>query len=160
PQLIFEGRFGPIVSVLMPPEKAPALAELPIVSTVRFPYSGAPESLPLIDVANRNREALTASGLGRLHSLGYRGKDTRAARAAGQFPGMRLAVLGGVFRGWEALVKAKHLPATTRVLDLTRQRNTSIEPDPYPKDDLTLGHGTQCALAAALAAPQADLLLI
>jgi hypothetical protein len=160
PQLIVEGRYGPIVSVVVPPEKAPALAELPIVSTVRFPYSGAPESLPLIDVANRNREALNASGLSRLHSLGHRGKDARATRVAGELPGVRLAVVGGDFRGWDAMVKAKQLPASTRVLDLTRQHNTSIEPDPYPNDGQTLGHSTQCAMAAALAAPQADLLLI
>lgn len=148
PQLIVEGRYGQIVSAVVSPDKTPALAESPIVSTIRLPRSGAPLPQPNVDGKKRNSEALNATGLTRLHALGYRGK------------GVRAAVIAGDFRGWEALVKSKQLPATTRVLDLTRQRNTAIEPEPYPADGPPLGYGAECAAALALAAPQVDLLLI
>lgn len=148
PQLVIEGRFGPIVTAMVAPEKAPALAESPIVSTVRLPRSGTPLVRPTVEAKGRNRDVLADSGMTRLHSLGHRGK------------GVRVGVISGDFRGWEEMVKDKQLPAGTRLLDLTVQRVATIEPEPYPKDDIKLGDGTQAAMALALAAPQADLLLI
>jgi hypothetical protein len=148
PQLIVEGRYGPIVTAVVAPDKTPALAASPLVSTIRLPRSGAPILIPPVDAKGRNREALSASGLARLHRLGHQGK------------GVRIGVIAGDFRGWEALVKSKQLPAATRLLDLTIQRNSSIDPEPYPDDGQLVGHGAQCAQAVALAAPQADLLLI
>ncbi len=148
PQLVIEGRFGPIVTAMVAPEKASALAESPIVSTVRLPRSGSPLIRPNIDAKGRNRDVLADSGMARLHALGHRGQ------------GVRVGIIAGDFRGWEEKVKDKQLPVGTRLLDLTRQRTATIEPEPYPKDEVKLGDGTQAALAVALAAPQADLLLI
>ena len=148
PQLVIEGRLGSLVTGKMPPDKAPGLAESAIVSAIRLARLGTALPLPPVNAKGRDAEALKASGIARLHDLGQRGK------------GVRTAVIAGDFRGWEALVKAKQLPATTRVLDLTRQRVPEIEPEPYGDDKKELGHGTECARALALAAPQADLLLI
>src|SRR5262249_41523874 len=129
-------------------EKAPALAESPIVSTVRLPTSGAPGPRPTIDAKGRNRDAVADSGMARLHSLGHRGQ------------GVRVGLIAGDFRGWGGMGKAKQLPPGTKMLDLTRQRATTIEPEDYPKDEIQLGAGTQAAMALALAAPQGNLLLI
>jgi hypothetical protein len=148
PQLIVEGRYGQIVTAVVAPEKVPPLTESPLVSTIRLPRSGAPLPQPNIDGKKRTGQALDAAGLPRLHALGYKGN------------GVRAAVIAGDFRGWETLVKNKKLPAATRVLDLTRARNSTIEPEPYPDDGRPLGYGAECAAALALAAPDADLLLI
>src|SRR5205814_1342770 len=57
PGLVVEGRLGPIVTVLVAPASLAALAELPLVSTVRLPRAALPEavtapdaSLPLIRI--------------------------------------------------------------------------------------------------------------
>jgi hypothetical protein len=146
--LVIEGRLGPIVTVLSAANKAPELAASPLVSTVRLPRSGAPAPMPGVAAKDRNREVLAASGVARFHAAGQKGK------------GVRVAVISGDFRGWETAVKNKQLPATTRVVDLTRQRNSNLEPDAYPDDGEMQGQGTQAAQALALAAPEADLVLL
>jgi hypothetical protein len=148
PQLVIEGRYGPVVTGVMPAGKAADLAASPLVVGVRLPRSGVPVIPPNADAKDRNRQALAAAGLARLHGLGHKGK------------GVRVGVIGGDFRGWEEMVKAKRLPATTRLLDLTVQRTSTFDPEAYPKDEAKIGHGTQCAMALGLAAPEADLLLI
>lgn len=148
PTLVIEGRLGPIVTVLTAANKAPDLAASPLVSTVRLPRSGAPSPMPTVAAKDRNREVLAASGLARFHAAGQKGK------------GVRVAVISGDFRGWETAVKNKQLPGTTRVVDLTRQRNSNLEPDAYPDDGEMQGQGTQAAQALALAAPEADLVLL
>lgn len=147
PQLIIEGRLGPIVSGRMPPGKASDLAQLDIVSTIRLPTSGAPLLRPAVDAKDMNPTALGASGVARLHALGHKGK------------GVRLGVIGGDFRGWEEFL-GKGLPKGTKLVDLTMERNSDIEPEPYPEDGQKVGAGTRAALAAAVAAPEADLVLI
>jgi len=147
PQLLVEGHAGPYVGVLLPLSKVPAVAALPQVSLIRLPKPGTPLVLPASDVLGGNAAALKASGLADLHARGPRGK------------GVRLAVISGDFRGWEAFV-GKGLPKNTRLVDLTRERNASLEPEPYVEGEVKQGYGTQCALAAALAAPLADLTLV
>jgi hypothetical protein len=155
PGLVVEGHVGPLVSVYMPPAQArpraddmgrwTGLTALPIVSAVRLPVSGEPREVAPAAKMSAD-EVLRSNGLDRLHKAGYRGR------------GVLLAVIDGDFRGWQGLVGGK-LPARTRLLDLTAERNPNLLPDAVPAE-AGLGHGTQIALAAAVAAPEADLLLI
>jgi hypothetical protein len=147
PELAIEGRLGPLVTVTAPPAQMPALAAQPQVSTIRLPRSAQPRMIPVPANPGGAQEALHATGLDRLHALGRRGK------------GFRIAIIDGDFRGWEGLV-GKELPAGTQYLDLTAERNRTLLPDPFPGDPQGRGHGTQCAAAAALAAPEARLVLI
>jgi hypothetical protein len=145
--LVIEGRLGPVVSVLAAPEQAAGLAALPAVATVRLPRPAVrpvpqPEDKPL-----DTRELLQTTGLERIRQFGYRGR------------GVRLAVVDSDFRGWEQFV-GKELPATTRLVDVTAERSRDVLPDPFPGDPQGIGQGTQAALAAAVAAPEATLTLI
>ena len=72
---------------------------------------------------------------------------------------MRLALIDTDFRGWDRLVKEGRLNGKTRLVDLTAERNRDLTPAPSGSKD-QLGHGAHCALAAALAAPDAELTLI
>jgi hypothetical protein len=146
PQIKVVGRAGPVVTVRGPFEAANALAKLPLVSVVRLPVSGVPLLLTA-EGKNLNSDALAATGLARLHQLGYRGK------------GVRVAVIAGDFRGYEALV-GKQLPASTKLLDLTATRSASLEPELPDDKSAEASNGTQYATAVALAAPDAELLLI
>jgi hypothetical protein len=145
--LVIEGRVGSLVTVVARPDHATLLARLPSVSVVRLPQlaQGAIQSGGAL---GDNQAALRASSLDRLHALGHRGR------------GIRVAVVDGDFRGWSTAQAAKQLPASTRYVDLTSERNQNLEPDPFPGDPKTLGRGTRCALAVALAAPEAELTLV
>jgi hypothetical protein len=147
PDIAIEGRLGPLVSVNGPAKQALALAASPEVSTVRLPRSGEPRVLVPAGVKADARPALHAAGLDKLHGIGHRGR------------GLRLAIVDGDFRGWQALV-GKGLPKGTTYLDVTAERNRSLFPDETPGDANVLGVGTRCALAAAVAAPEADLILL
>jgi hypothetical protein len=130
PTLIIEGRLGPVVSVLVPSDRAGALADLPIVSGVRLPrladsYAGA-------------------SGLDQLPKLNR---------------GARIAVISGDFTGYAGMVKAGRLPAGTRLVDMTAQRSPDILPDP-PAKGADMADGTRLALAVAKAAPNAGIVLV
>ena len=145
PDLVVQGRLGPVVTVWTAPSQAPALAALPTVSTVRLPRSGQPRTIGALEKLDA-AAALRATGLDRLHKAKFKGK------------GVRVAIIDGDFGGWQALV-GKTLPRGTRLIDLTAERNANLNPDPAPAGD-AVGHGTAMALAAALAAPEADLVLI
>lgn len=147
PESLVEGHLGPLVTLLARANQAPALASLPQVATVRLPRSGVPQVLPTPDVQASNREMLRACGLDRLHQLGSRGQ------------GVRVAVLDSDFRGYQQFVGTQ-LPRAVRLVDLTAERRSDLTPEPIPGEPGTIGHGTQCALALALAAPEADLTLI
>jgi hypothetical protein len=143
PDIAIEGLLGTLVTATVRADLAPALAALPEVVGLRLPRLAQTASIrPGLD----QKEALKASDIDRLSAKGYRGK------------GNRVAVLAADFAGWEALV-GKGLPAGTRVVDLTRERNINLEPDPYPAGPGP-GQGTLFARAVAAAAPEADLVLI
>jgi hypothetical protein len=146
PNLAIEGRVGPLVTVSGPVNAALALAALPSVSTVRLPRSAQPRLLS--DGKDDPKDVLSASGLENLHKLGHKGAK------------IKLAIIDGDFRGWQALVADKKLPVGTRLVDLTAQRNNDLLPDPMPANDKSLGHGARAALAAATAAPNVELTLI
>src|SRR5262249_40168841 len=103
---------------------------------------------PSVPVAGDNAKALERSGLQKLHGQGFKGR------------GVRIGIIDSDFRGHDALVRAGKLPKTTRPGDLTAAVKPDFYPDPQPGDDKVLGHGAHCALAAALAAPEAELTLI
>ncbi len=153
PDIVIEGRVGPLVSALVPAGKVRArpdgpggLAPLPIVSTIRLPRSGQPRPIGPIGEKVDTAQALRDSGLVRLHQAGYKGR------------GVLVAIIDGDFRGWEGLV-GKGLPAGTHLFDLTAERNDNLKPD-APPAGAGLGHGTEVARTAALAAPEADLVLV
>ncbi|HMF12922.1 MAG TPA: hypothetical protein VKE94_11470, partial [Gemmataceae bacterium] len=143
PGLVVEGQLGALVSILVPADRASALAELPIVSAIRLPRAARLQSVP----AGAGRDTIEALGLNRLHSMGHRGR------------GVRIAIIDGDFQGYADLVKSKRLPAGTRLIDLTAERNPDLTPDAFPTAT-GLGHGTRSALAAAQSAPEAEIVLI
>jgi hypothetical protein len=147
PGIVIEGRLGSIVTIVGSPKMASSLSALPIVSAIRLPPPAMSSLRSSPITAANNQELLRASGIDRLHAQGKRGQ------------GVRVAVIDGDFRGFEKL-KGKGLPATTRYVDFTAERNPTIVPDPFPGDPQGIGQGTQLAQAVALAAPEASLTLI
>jgi len=158
PGLIVEGRLGPLVTVIANPTQAPTLAAVPDVIGVRLPRLPQP-GRPVSDQPNppgrtdagltentRWQPLLDASGAARLQALGRTGRGTR------------LAVVDSDFRGWEALV-GKGLPADTRLVDFTAERNVHLRPDPFPPGNGP-GPGTRRALTIARLAPEIRLTLI
>jgi hypothetical protein len=139
PELVIEGRVGPLVTVVGPVTLGKALAASPAVSTVRLPVSGEPRLTENVE------EKLDAK---LLQTLGRKSKK------------LRLAILDGDFAGWEGLDADKRLPAGTRMVDLTGARNSDLQPDPPVGDAKSLGLGARRALAAAAAAPEAQITLI
>ena len=135
--ILVEGRIGPVVTVLAPAGTIRTLAALPEVATVRPPRSATRQP---VFTAPGLASAVAATGLDRLHGLGYRGR------------GVRVAVIDADFAGLAA-----HFPKTP-VVDLTAARNPSLLPDPTPPVELS--RGTRLALAVRLAAPDAEIVPI
>lgn len=145
--LLVEGRMGTIVTVLASPKAAAALANLPFVTSVRLPRPALASLRQGQEGKADNAAILKASGLEQLHQQGQKGR------------GVRVAVIDSDFRGYQQFL-GKQLPIRTRLFDFTAERNYSLEPDPIPGEPQGIGHGTQCALALALAAPEGDLTLV
>lgn len=146
PGLTVEGRLGPLVTVVVNPAQAPALAALPLVVGVRLPRQPQHPRASLPADQTRWQPLLDASGAARLQAMGRTGRGTR------------LAVVDSDFRGWEALV-GKGLPRDTRLIDFTAERNVDLLPDPFPAGDGP-GPGTRRALTIARLAPEINLTLI
>jgi hypothetical protein len=135
--------------VVARPDQVPALAKLRQVAGVRLPRAARPQVQAPAGGNEDPRAALRASGLERLHQLGHRGKGTR------------VAIIDGDFQGYQQMIKRGQLPAGTRCLDLTAERNRDLTPDPFPTTGKeALGHGTRCALALTRAAPEAEIVLV
>jgi hypothetical protein len=146
PGLVIEGRLGPVVTVVINPKRARALAELPVVSVVRLPRPALMSLIPPWNGPDENQQAIRASGLERLHGMGFRGR------------GIRVAVVDSDFQGYERLKTA--FADRLHLVDFTAARNRSLEPDPFPTAPPDVGSGTQAGLVLALVAPDADLTLI
>src|SRR5262249_52050976 len=110
----------------------------------RLPVSGQPgppPAPPVSDPGGAGRsEVFRLMRLDRLHALGVRGQ------------GVRVAVLAGDFAGYPNYL-GRGLPAGTRFVDLTAERNREIQPDPMGQG---VGDGVRCALAVAAAARGAE----
>lgn len=149
PGIFIEGQTGQTITAQASRGFIKALSEMPEISALRLTRTAQVDADPAVTTpGGDNAKALALSGLENLHKRGARGK------------GVRLAIIDTDFRGWEKMVKDKKLPAATRLVDLTAERSLDLLPAPYPANGDRLGHGTQCALAAALAAPEAELVLI
>ncbi len=148
PDFLIDGRLGQMVEGTAPANQVPNLAGLLEVSAVRLPRPPRVQVDRALKIAADNDRALRQSGLQDAHKRGFRGQ------------GVRLAIVDTDFRGWEALVKDKKLPANTRLIDLTRVHNRNLRPTPYAGAATSVGHGVPCAEAAALAAPAAELTLV
>jgi hypothetical protein len=134
--------------VILDFDQIKAVAKLPFVSAVRLPQPALVHADPEMAFKGDNALALQKSGLEAYHKKGQKGK------------GLRLAVIDSDFRSWQEALDAGKLPKGTFLIDLTRERNAGLVPDPTPGDPDQLGHGTQCAIAAALAAPDATIILV
>jgi hypothetical protein len=148
PTFFIEGHLGQFVTGRIEVRHIINLANLPAVSTIRSPQPARVGVDPALKIKGDNLRALRQSGLFDYHRIGYRGK------------GVRLAIIDHDFRGYEEMIQARRLPPKTRLVDLTTEKNKLLYPDPPEGDPKQLGHGTLCALAAALAAPEAELVLI
>ncbi|MFL5341765.1 MAG: hypothetical protein ACJ8F7_16595 [Gemmataceae bacterium] len=144
PGATVEGQFGTVITVVAPVPRVPDLARSPAVLAVRLPRSGESPLRPLTEAP---ADFLKNMRLNVLHRLGYRGQD------------VKIVVVAGDFGGWKKVV-GNQLPAKTKLVDYTTQRNPDLLPDPMPSDDVGFGPGTVCALAVHAAAPDAELVLV
>jgi hypothetical protein len=148
PGFLVEGQLGQFVTGLVSIGQIKTLASLQNVSVVRLPRLTRVDADPALKQPGDNAKVLAQSGVAELHKLGARGQ------------GVALGIIDTDFRGWQELVKAGKLPATTRLVDLTAERDRDLVPAPYPGEPDQPGHGTLCAQAAAVAAPAAQIVLI
>src|SRR5581483_8224964 len=148
PSLVVEGYLGNTVTAIVKVREIADLAALPQLSVIRMTMPPRLGVDPAIKVPADNARVLEQSGLTLLHKKGFRGQ------------GVRLAIVDTDFRGWEKMVREKRLPGRTRLVDLTAAYHPDVRPAPYAGDVEPIGHGTHCALAAALAAPEVELTLV
>ncbi len=148
PGFFVEGQLGNYVTGLIRLDQVKTLASSSIVSFIRLPRAPSVDVDGAVKVKGDNAKALEQAGLKKLHADGQKGR------------GVRIGIIDRDFRGWDKLVKEKKLPAQTRLVDLTTEADLEIYPRPYTGDKDAFGHGTLCAQAAALAAPEAELVLI
>jgi hypothetical protein len=154
PGVLIEGRLGSLVTILASPkETAPALAAREEVVNLRLPRTARKAASGPRGSVPEKWEPIRASGLARLHALGFRGQGTR------------IALVADDFHGWEKLKNRKEgkllLPDPVLV-DLTAERRRDLLPEPFPSTgkDVALGHGTRLAATILKAAPEAELTLI
>jgi hypothetical protein len=147
PGVRVEGRLGEILTLRARPDQAASLAQLPGVLTVRLPRPAGTGALPPLGPALTPQEAV--------HALGFDGLRSRRQPFGRK---VRLAIIGADFRGYESLV-GKGLPEQTRYIDMTAECEPEIEPAGYGADSAS-GSSTPAALAAALAAPDAEITLV
>ncbi len=147
PGLVIEGRLGTMLTVKVSLKSLMTLAQVPVVSGIREPRPAISQWAQTSQSRGDNVEAFRRIGLDALHTQGHRGR------------GIRAAVVDNDFRGWEQARNEKALP-NVRYVDLTAERNSSLQPDAFPEHNVLIGAGTQRALALALAAPEAEITLI
>lgn len=147
PGFHWEGSLGNTITGIGPAGQVKSLAALPEITAIRLARPPQVDMDPGLAPIGDPKKALALTGLPPLHEKGKRGQ------------GVRLALIDTDFRGWDRLVKQGRLNGKTRLVDLTAERSRDLSPAPVANQD-HLGHGAQCALAAALAAPEAELHLI
>lgn len=164
-EMFVEGRLGAIYTVKLDrAREVLRLAALPQVTAIRLPRAARPSVTPpppvrgeeepkeKVSLSSVNRifqggDALRETGLDRLHAIQKRGVGTRVVLIDTDFTGYK-NYLG------------KGLPSKTKLIDLTAERQPSLLPEPTFTPEGQMGHGTHCALAVALAAPDAELTLV
>jgi hypothetical protein len=162
-----EGRLGNVVTAMLPAgERVLRVAALGGVASVRLPRVASiqvPEAAKVDPKKEQPKEKvqsrtiLQAQAVASLNVLKETKLDQLHARGK-RGAGIRVAIFDTDFSGYEKYV-GKELPKTTHFVDLTAERNSEIEPEPIPPHP-GIGHGTHCALAVRLAAPEADIVLV
>ncbi len=163
PTLFIESQLGAYVIGLISPEDVRSLAGAAMVSGIRLARPARVDIDPAVVPKGDNARALRQTRLGGLQTLDrvfLKPLNSLLPQPSLQGRGVRIAVLGNDFRGYEELIKAGRLPARTSFVDLTTERNPEIYPEPVGGDGKELGHGALCAAATALAAPDADIVLV
>ncbi|VTS06154.1 S8/S53 family peptidase [Tuwongella immobilis] len=152
PSYAIEGQVGPVVTIFLP--NAALLSELAGIDEIVHIRRPRPATgtliapmVPKLPGDASKVDPLAITKLDKLH----------AKRATGQ--GVRIIVIDTDFTGWDAAV-GKELPEGTRYLDLTAELNPELKPLPPIGPRSKVGHGTQCAMAIALAAPNSLLTLV
>jgi hypothetical protein len=148
PGIFVEGQLGQFVTALGLPAHIKELAARPEVVTLRLPMPARVDADPALKPAGDDARVLAQSGVAELHRRGATGKR------------VRLGIIDTDFRGWRKLVSDGKLPAQTRMVDLTTESDPQVRPAAETGAEDEFGHGTLCAQAAALAAPDAELTLI
>ena len=143
-----EGIIGNVVTIRFdrPSDVERFLLE-PGVLSIRLPRRGIETVFPLVADTKvaATPEILKTSGVETLHKLGYAGA------------GVKVLVIGSDFTGAEKLI-GKSLPKRTQMLDLTAELNPDILPQ--AGDPTRAGANIAMARAVALAAPDAELVLV
>jgi hypothetical protein len=129
------------------PADVDRFAENPNVLSVRLPRlaTETTNSLPGGAQPVAAADLLRTSGVASLHRLGYTGA------------GVKVVLIGSDFSGAEKLI-GNGLPKSTRILDMTVPLNQDVVPS--PTDPNRTGNGLAAARALALAAPDAELVLV
>lgn len=140
PTAMVEGRVGPLVTVRVQQGELLNLAKLPGVASIRLPRLAQGNLI----------NSLTPV---RWSKIVWTGDLVRKGRIP------RVVIVESDFRGWESR-KGKDLPKTTRLIDLTSERNIDLDPDPYPEGNKGLGRGVQLAQLVARDGPDCHLTLI
>jgi len=148
PGFFVESQLGQFVTGIVRVDQVKRLAASPVIDVIRFPHMTHVNVDPSIVIKGDNAKAVEQTKLKELHARGYRGQ------------GVKVGIIDRDFRGWDKLIEKKLLPAKTRLVDLTTEANPKIEPNGYPQDGVEYGHGTLCARATAIAAPDAEIVLI
>jgi hypothetical protein len=143
-----DGASGNLVSIRFDrPADAERFSLEPGVLSVRLPRQATETITPLPAdwKAASAKDVLAASGMQTMHRLGYTGS------------GVKIIVIGTDFTDADKLIGTS-LPKKTRLLDLTTELNPEIVPS--PPEPNRAGNGTAAAKAVALAAPDAELVLV
>lgn len=143
PGVTIEGRLGPVVAIRGPAGVAKDLIVGTEIATVR--RAAAATRQPPVPTSPVVADATSRCGLSSL-APGFQGKS------------VRVAIIDTDFRGADRIVNYDKSQSVTLV-DLTASRNSDLQPDPYAEGD-AIGGGTKSALAARLAAPECNLVLI
>ncbi|MCE9564804.1 MAG: hypothetical protein K8U57_22450 [Planctomycetes bacterium] len=143
-----DGAAGNLASIRFDhPSDVERFAQFPDVLSIRLPRlaSETVTPIPAPGKPAAASEVLKGSGVEAMLKLGYTGA------------GVKVLVIGTDFTGAEKLF-GNGLPKNTQILDLTTELNPEILPS--PADPNRAGLGTSAALAVALAAPDAELVLV
>jgi hypothetical protein len=147
-----EGRIGPLVTATVAPAEIEDLAALPEVAVVRLPQPALTWVFPQLDP--KQPGALPVDYI----PLGRDGVATRPlAEIVRRHKPQKVVVIGSDFGGYEAFV-GKQLPAKTKLLDFTPERNADLQPEAATGGSQP-GSGVRFALALQAAVPADEMLL-
>lgn len=139
---ILEGRIGPLLSVRVNMEQAMKIAQQPDVAVVRLPRDAVREAGAL---ARTDLPRQVGSPLSTRFNVPGARLDYRSPL---------VVVVHDDFRGWQKLVPTAHM------LDLTRERNSLFQPDPFPEPGDANGEGALLASGLAERSKGTRLILV